>query len=202
EEGLMGGVILGCTARPRAGACTRARCKREMVGRVARVLIVGADERAVALGAALRAAGHAARVVLPAGTLEPGDPDESRATGAGVELLAGDPDRLATMRGVLEQVTVACWLLGSVTGEPALIEALHGPRLEAFMGQVVDSSARGFLYESAGSVPAALLESGALRAREIATRNAIELAVLGADPADREAWIAGAVAQIAGLIGA
>ncbi|MHB8492123.1 MAG: hypothetical protein ACYDA6_07940 [Solirubrobacteraceae bacterium] len=167
---------------------------------MARVLIVGEGERAMALGEALAGSGHAARVVVQAHP--EGPPGERLAPASGVELIEGDPNRLATMRGALERVTVACWLFGSMSGAAELTEAIHGPRLTAFMGQVVDSSARAFLYESAGSVAAAVLDAGAQRAREIAARNAIALALLDRDPADRRAWLADAMERITGLIGA
>ena len=49
-------------------------------------------------------------------------------------------------------VAVVVWLLGSATGEPDAIAAIHGPRLERLLEKLVDSPVRGFAYEAAGSV--------------------------------------------------
>ena len=49
-------------------------------------------------------------------------------------------------------VAVVVWLLGSASGEPETIAAIHGPRLESLLEKLVDSPVRGFAYEAAGSV--------------------------------------------------
>ena len=58
-------------------------------------------------------------------------------------MLARHPERLATLRGALEHVTIACWLLADVDDQE-LARALHGPRLESFLGDAIDSTLRGF----------------------------------------------------------
>ena len=67
---------------------------------------------------------------------------------AGAECWIGTPDRLATLRGALENVTIACWLLGSATGAPAQLRALHTSRLQFFLREAIDTTVRGFLYEA------------------------------------------------------
>jgi uncharacterized protein YbjT (DUF2867 family) len=150
------------------------------------VLIVGCGCRGRSLARALRAEGHAVR-----GTTR--DP----ATGAGldgdgIEPWIGDPDRVGTLTGALDGVTVVCWLLGSATGNPEALAAVHGPRLRAFCEKVVDTTVRGLVYEAAGTVPGELLAGGAEIAREAARTWKIPLRILDADPADRGAWLGAA----------
>jgi hypothetical protein len=66
----------------------------------------------------------------------------------GAECLIGTPDRLATLRGALDGVTIVCWMLATARGEPEQVRALHGSRLESFMGQAIDTTMRGFVYET------------------------------------------------------
>ncbi len=70
---------------------------------------------------------------------------------AGAECWIGDPNRLGTLRGVLDGVTIACWLLGGATGPEEQLRALHSDRLRAFLESAIDSTVRGLLYEAAGS---------------------------------------------------
>jgi hypothetical protein len=108
---------------------------------------------------------------------------------AGIEPWVGDPDRIGTLTGALDGVTVACWLLGSATGKPETLAALHGPRLRSFCERVVDTTVRGLVYEAAGAVPPALLAAGAEIAREAARTWEIPLGILAADPADPREWL-------------
>ena len=60
---------------------------------------------------------------------------------------------------------------------------------------------RGLLYEARGSeVTEELLAAGERTARSIAQRSAIPLAVLRADPHEREHWLGEAQAAIEGLL--
>lgn len=106
----------------------------------------------------------------------------------GAECCIGDPNRLGTLRGVLEGVTVACWLLATATGSPEQLQELHVSRLPAFLGQAIDSTMRGFLYEA----PA----EGAQLVREIAQRNAIQATAITADPRDAGLWLRDARATL------
>jgi hypothetical protein len=163
---------------------------------VARILIVGGAARGVGLAGALCSAGHAVRVVTE-------DPERRGAIeGAGAECFLGAPDRLATLRGALEHVTVTCWLLADVTGDPELVAALHGPRLESFLSSAIDSTLRGFVYEAGGhTVPADVLAGGEQIVSETARRNLIPVALIRADPRDSSAWSEQARAAVSSLLG-
>jgi uncharacterized protein YbjT (DUF2867 family) len=161
---------------------------------VARVLIVEGADRGVYLADALIADGHAVRITTS-------NPARAAAIEAGgSECLIGTPERLATLRGALEHVTVACWLLADVE-DPELARALHGPRLERFLGDAIDSTLRGFLYEVGGdSVPAGVLAGGERIVSETAKLNSIPVALLRVDPLDRDEWLAQAFSAIGGLL--
>jgi len=104
---------------------------------------------------------------------------------AGIEGVVADPDRLATLVPVLGGVTVVCWLMGSAVASPEV----HGDRLRTLMEHLVDTPVRGFVYEAAGSVDAAVLERGAQIVREASERWRIPVEVVSADPAAHEAWL-------------
>ncbi len=108
---------------------------------------------------------------------------------AGAECWQGTPERLATMRGALDGVTIACWLLAGARGPSQELQELHTRRLEFFLTQTIDTTVRGFVYESHGSTPAAgALAAGEQIARRMCARNAIPLAVLQADAVEGAAW--------------
>ncbi len=156
---------------------------------MARVLIVEGAERGLRLAEALLADGHAVRATMS-------DPVRAGAIEAvGGECLLGTPERLATLRGALEHVTVVCWLLADIE-DPELARALHGPRLERFLADAVDSSMRGFVYQAGGrAVPAEVLAGGERVVSETARRNSIPVAPLMADPRDPDAWLAQALTR-------
>ncbi len=129
--------------------------------------------------------GHAVRIV----TRSEAGRGEIEAVGA--ECVIGDPNRLGTLRGVLEGVTVACWLLATATGSPDEVRELRVSRLPAFLGQAIDSTMRGFLYEASD-----LASEGSRLVEEVASRNAIPAVALTADPCDRNAWILAARATL------
>jgi hypothetical protein len=162
---------------------------------VARILIVEGASRGLGLAGALIGEGHAVRIV----TAHPERRDEIEAIGA--QCLLGTPDRLVTLRGALEYVTIACWLLADASGERDFVQALHGPRLRQFLTGAIDSTLRGFLYEAGGSaLPAELLAGGERIVSETAKRNSIPIAILKADPRDRDAWFAQAQLAIESLL--
>jgi uncharacterized protein YbjT (DUF2867 family) len=162
---------------------------------VARLLILGGGGRGLSLARRLQREGHVARVVTRS------EARRGEIEAAGAECRIGDPDRLGTLRGALDGVTVACWLLGCATGPPEQLRALHGPRLRAFVAQAVDSTVRGLIYEAAGGVPREILAAGEGAAREVAERNAIPLAVLRVDPTDDEsAWLEEARSAVDALL--
>jgi nucleoside-diphosphate-sugar epimerase len=129
---------------------------------VARALIVGCGCGGRALGESLLSNDWRVR-----GTSR--DEDGLAAIeGAGLEAAVADPDLPGTVLDVCADVSVVVWLLGSARGEPELISAIHGPRLERLLEKLVDSPVRGFAYEVSGSVQAPILEGG----REIVERAA------------------------------
>lgn len=117
----------------------------------------------------------------------------------GSECWIGTPDRLATLRGSLDSVAIACWMLACAGGREDELAALHGSRLEFFLGQAIDTTARGLIYDaSPGRVPAQELARGERVFRSITELNAIPAFVLRAH--DHEAWIAQADRAIASLL--
>src|SRR5947209_19816979 len=109
---------------------------------MARILIVGGGCRGRLLAGDLVGKGHAIRITTR----------EERGRAAiearGAECWIGTPDRLGTLRGALEGVTLACWLLGSASGSAPQVGALHTSRLGAFVRQLIDTTVRGFIYEA------------------------------------------------------
>jgi uncharacterized protein YbjT (DUF2867 family) len=162
---------------------------------MARVLIVGCGCRGQALARELSAVGHAVRGT----TRDPGRAEAIAAAGA--EPFVGDPDRIATLMEALSGTTIVCWLLGTATGEPEAVAALHGPRLRMLCEKVVDTPVRGLVYEASGTVGEGVLAEGrevALTAHETWQ---IPLEILSEDPADHDRWLAGAGAAVARLLG-
>jgi hypothetical protein len=160
---------------------------------VARILIVGGGCRGRELACTLRAAGDAVRIT----TRRESRRAAIEATGA--ECWIGTPDRLATLRGALENVTILCWLLGAATGTAEELQALHSTRLEFFLTQAIDTTVRGLVYE-AGGERADLLRRGEELARGIAARNRIPAAFLTADPRAVQQWHSEASAAITALL--
>jgi len=139
--------------------------------------------------------GHAVRITTRS--------EDARAAieASGAECWIGTPDRLATLRGSLDSVTILCWLLGCASGTEQELHALHGSRLEFFLTQAIDTTVRGFVYEARGSGSSAeLVHDGAARVRAVTERNAIPTAFLGADPSNADAWLADASAAVASLL--
>jgi nucleoside-diphosphate-sugar epimerase len=162
---------------------------------VARILIVGGGCRGRQLAAGLLSDGHAVRITTRG---EPGRPaiEELRA-----ECWVGTPDRLATLRGSLDGVAVACWLLGTAVGPADDLAALYTTRLELFLTQAIDTTVRGVVYEPAGAaVPSPAAEEGAALSRRLTELNRIPYAALVRDPADSEGWVAEARSAVLGLL--
>jgi nucleoside-diphosphate-sugar epimerase len=162
---------------------------------VARVLIVGCGCRGQALTRALVAEGHAVRGT----TRDPRRSDAIRAAGA--EAYVGDPDRIGTLMEALSGVTVVAWLMGSATGDPERVRALHDGRLRMLWEKLVDTPVRGVVYEAAGSVDPAALIRGEAVARVAHETWRIPLEYLHADPADGDAWVAAGRIAVNRLLG-
>jgi nucleoside-diphosphate-sugar epimerase len=162
---------------------------------VARVLIVGCGCRGQALSRVLVADGHAVRGT----TRDPGRMEAIRATGA--EPYLGDPDRIGTLMDALSGVTVIAWLMGSATGDPDRVRALHDGRLRMLWEKLVDTPVRGVVYESAGTVDPAALIRGEAVARVAHETWRIPLEYLHADPAREDAWVAAGRTAVNRLLG-
>jgi uncharacterized protein YbjT (DUF2867 family) len=149
---------------------------------MARALIVGCGCRGRLLGRLLLADGWQVR-----GT--------SRREGglaaieaAGIEPALADPDRPGSVLDLVADVTVLHWLMGSAGGDPERVAAAHGPRLERLLERLVDTPVRGFVYEAAGSAPAADLKRGSAAVRTAARTWRLPAAVIAADPSRPDRW--------------
>jgi len=97
---------------------------------------------------------------------------------AGIEPAPADPERPATVLDLVADVTAVYWLLGSATGEPEDIEAIHGPRLERLLERLVETPVRRFVYEAFGSVAPEVLTGGAALVEQAAETWRIPVEVL------------------------
>jgi uncharacterized protein YbjT (DUF2867 family) len=157
---------------------------------VARCLIIGCGCRGLYLTRELRGRSHAIRAT----TRDPSRTEEIEAAGA--EPFVGDPDRIATLGPALAHVGVACILLGSATGEPDALRALHSTRLDMLLERMLDTTVRGVVYERVGSVPPDILADGAQRVGRACERSMIRYMFLSADPAAHEQWLVEASAAV------
>jgi nucleoside-diphosphate-sugar epimerase len=159
---------------------------------VARVLIVGCGCRGRALARALVAGGHAVR-----GTTR--DPERlPEIEGAPAEGVLADPDRLATLMGHLDGVSVVCWLMATV--EPAAAADLNGRRLRTLLERLVDTPVRGVVYEAAGTAGEEPLAAGAAAVREASATWSIPAEVVETPPAEHEAWLGAMTAAVNRLL--
>lgn len=149
---------------------------------MARALIVGCGCRGRELGERLLAEGWAVR-----GSSRRED-GLAAIEAAGIEPALADPDRPGTILDLVGDVAVLVYLLGSARGEPAELEAIHGPRLERLVEHLVDTPVRGIVYEAAGSVDRGLLEAGAEILRAASRTWRIPVEVVAPDPANLSAW--------------
>jgi hypothetical protein len=157
---------------------------------LARFLIIGCGCRGQRLARELACAGHAVRgTTRSAGRLE-------EIEAAGAEAVLADPDRVATLVSAFDHVGAVCVLLGSAAGSSSELQALHGPRLEMLLTKLVDTTVRGVVYETRGSVDPVVLASGAERVRSYARRSLAAYALLDADPASPSAWLTAAVQAV------
>jgi hypothetical protein len=161
---------------------------------VARVLIVAGGCRGRRLARSLGEAGHAVRITTRS------EAGRAAIEAAGAECWIGTPDRIATLRYALENVTLLCWLLGSASGDPEAVAALHASRLQFMLSQAIDTTVRGVIYEAAGSVDPQTLGAGAELVRAAAERNEIPYRVLRAAPGDAEAWLGEVQAAVGELL--
>lgn len=163
---------------------------------MARALLVGCGCRGRELGRALREDGWEVRGT----TRDPGRADEIER--AGLEAVVADPDRVGTVLDHVGDVALVAWLLGSAVGENEALAAMHGPRLERLLAELVDTPVRGFVYEAAGSVGTSLLGEGAGLVSEASERWRIPVAIVEHDPGDWSGWVEAARVEAHTLLGA
>ena len=162
---------------------------------MARALIVGCGCRGRALGLRLRQAGWQVR-----GTSRDAGKAEAL-TASGLRGHVGDPDRVGTVLDEIADVALVFWLMGTATGNRDSVAAIHGPRLERLMEEIVDTPVRGVVYEAGGSVPRDVLRRGEQIVRAAAERWRIPVAVVDADPGEVDAWLDAMTAAAEELIG-
>lgn len=169
---------------------------------MARILIVGGGCRGRALAERMVEQGHAVRITTRREDARP----TIEATGA--ECWIGTPDRLETLRGSLDGVTIACWLLAQAHGEPEQIAALHSSRLELFLSQAIDTTVRGLIYDATpGPVSEGVLAEGARTFVAMTELNAIPAALLrcededGRDGSLETEWVERAGDAVRSLLG-
>jgi uncharacterized protein YbjT (DUF2867 family) len=120
--------------------------------------------------------------------------------GAGIEAVLADPDRPGTLLELVGDVAVVVHLLGSATGDPGQLEAVHGPRLERLLEKLVDTPVRGFAYEAAGPVAADVLRGGREAVDRAAETWRIPVAILEGDR-DESGWGERTAAAVRELLG-
>jgi hypothetical protein len=152
---------------------------------VARFLIVGCGCRGQALARELIAAGHPVR-----GTTR--DPARVAAIeAAGAEAVVADPHRLATLMPHVDGASAVIWLMGTAGGP------VHDTRLESMLEFIVDTPARGLVYETGGVER----EDGVFAVRCAVETYEMPVEILETHPADHERWLADARAAALGLLG-
>jgi NADP-dependent 3-hydroxy acid dehydrogenase YdfG len=163
---------------------------------VARCLVIGCGCRGQMLTRALVQHGHAVRGT----TRRPERVQEIEAAGA--EPAVGDPDRLATLVAALDHVSVAVILLGSARGGEQALADLHGPRLQALLTKMIDTTIHGVVYEASGTVDRELLDAGRSATLAFGQRARARVALLEADPADPDLWLEEALKSVEAVLAA
>jgi uncharacterized protein YbjT (DUF2867 family) len=161
---------------------------------LARCLIIGCGCRGQLLAHTLVAEGHAVR-----GTSRSRERLADIAA-SGAEPVLADPDRVATLVEAFDHVAVVCVLLGSAVGPAAQLAALHASRLEMLLTKLVDTTARGVVYEARGSVDSSVLAGGAERVAAFARRSLAGYALLEAEPTPPEVWLGVALRAVGDVI--
>ena len=142
---------------------------------MARALIVGCGCRGRELGGQLLAEGWAVR-----GTSRR-EEGLGEIEAAGIEAALADPEQPGTVLELVGDVAAVYWLLGSATGSPGNLEAIHGARLERLLERLVETPVRRFVYEASGSVEEVLLARGAEIVRAAGERWRIPVTVMAGE---------------------
>jgi uncharacterized protein YbjT (DUF2867 family) len=162
---------------------------------LARGLIVGCGCRGRELGRRLAAEGWQVR-----GTSRH-DAGLDAIAAASIEAVRADPDRIGTLVDQLEGVTLIFWLLGSARGGDADVAALHGPRLERLLGEIVDTPVRGVVYEHTGGLPPDVVTGAIEVLRAAGERWRIPFEVVDVRDDELDTWCEGMLAAARGLVG-
>jgi uncharacterized protein YbjT (DUF2867 family) len=162
---------------------------------VARILLVGCGCRGRLLATELAHKGYQVR-----GTARDAQSIAAIEAG-GAEAVVADPLRLATLMEAVAGVSAVCWLMGTARGPRDEVAALHDSRLASMVELLVDTHARGFVYEAAGTVDRALLERGAEIVARVAAAHDMPAACVTCDPSRRDAWLAAMAGAVAGVLG-
>jgi hypothetical protein len=149
---------------------------------VARFLIVGCGCRGQSLTRELIAAGHVVRGT----TRDPGRLTAIEAAGA--EAVLADPYRLATLMPRVDGASAVIWLMGTANGSADSVEAVHSHRLESMLEFIVDTPARGMVYETGGMER----EDGVFAVRCAVETYGMPVEVLETDPGGHARWLADA----------
>lgn len=162
---------------------------------MARALIVGCGCRGRELGRALLDQGWqvrgSTRAAERAGEIE----------AAGIEPFVADPDRVGELLEGIEGVALIFWLLGSASGTPEAVEALHGPRLARLLEEIVDTPVRGFVYEATGELSPDSLAGAMAILRDAGQRWRIPFEVVDVAAVDQELWLEAMLAAAKELAG-
>ena len=79
--------------------------------------------------------------------------------------------------------------MGTALGSPEAVRALHGPRLESLLAKLVDSPARGLVYEAAGTVGQELLSEGTAIVRAASATHRMPVRVVEQPPEPLAGWL-------------
>lgn len=107
---------------------------------------------------------------------------------AGIEPALADPADPASLLGLVDDVAVVAWLLGSAQGTEGELAAIHGPRLDRVLERLVETPVRGFVYDGKGSVDPILLARGKEAVEAVSETWEMPVACLLVDPFDDETW--------------
>lgn len=119
---------------------------------------------------------------------------------AGLEGALADPGRPGTVLELVGDVTAVVWLLGSARGQPDLLEAIHGARLEHLLARLVDTPVRAFAYEAVGSAGERNLAAGRAAVSRAGETWRIPVALLEQDRGEA-GWAAAAAERISAAPG-
>ena len=162
---------------------------------MARALIVGCGCRGQELGRALLEAGWQVR-----GTTRDSERVDAIES-AGIEALVADPDRVGEVLDGIEGVSLIYWLLASATGERETVEALHGPRLERLLEEIVDTPVRGFVYEATSALDPERLAAAMEILRAAGERWRIPFEIVDASDIGDDLWLEAMLAAARELVG-